>query len=237
MATAWVKGANAVNSGGIVGTLAITPGAVGQLLMVYGAVYRTTTQATAISISDTAANTWNQVNGLLTDGVSGSTSAGRARIWWAIANGNTSTTVTVTGSGGSGSASDAWLIMIDDFSGTDTATPVNANSNGSGNSASPASGNATPTVNDCILWSPVLDSTSAAPSGWTKRQDTGAGYITSTKQLSGGGGSAQSITYSGTSAPWLCSIVAIAPTIINVGEYQPITLFQPAEPRGLLGYA
>jgi len=208
-ATAWVSpGGLGTGSTAATITIAYTPHAIGNVIILDCAEYRSTTQATAVNApSDTAGNTWSNVSALITDGITGSTSAGRAKIFSAVSKGTSSTTITCNFSGGAGTANT--VVMVDEFSGANGAN--DGQNSAAGNSASPSPGSVTPGQNNDILWAMCIGNCSSSPGGWTTRQNN-SGFVTSTQQLSGGAGGSQSITYSQPSQGWLAAIVALSPS-------------------------
>lgn len=193
-------------------TVAVTPGAVGRIILVFSANAVTTTTAT---IADSATNTWAAVEVKFTQ-----TGLGAAYAWYAVANGSGSTTITVTWSSNSGSF---MLMLVDVFSGNDTVAPLSAHNKASGASGAPT-GTVTPADDNCLIWGAAADTITAVGSGYTKGADDANQDWTEYKEISGGSGAAQTVNFSGTSGAWALAMAAIKPVAAGGSSIVPIVV-------------
>lgn len=133
-------------------------------------------------------------------GVTGSSTAGWAASFGAIALAATSTTFTATFTGAS-TCSSYEDYAADEFSGNDTSggtTTFDAHNQATGTGSCSVS--VTPSNNNDAVWGACEDSTTAVGSGYTKGQDDAGGDWTQYKILSGGSGIAQTVNFTGSGA-------------------------------------
>lgn len=206
---------------------AVTPGAVGRLIVV-GCGCETTTAT--LAIADTAGNTWNVLNAKTTQAGSGAFQS-----WWAIANGTGATTITHTIAGATGVFRN---ILIDIFSGNATTSPV-SNQNTAGAASGAPSGTVTPNDPDCLVWGVANDSITAVGAGYAKGADDAVSDWSEYQELSGGSGVATTVNFSGTSGAWIMHMGAFKPLASSTvladpwrgpGSRRPFP-FTPGAPR------
>lgn len=192
--------------------LTVTPPATGNFLYIAGLAQCSGTTQT-LSVSDTAGNTWTQINALnrLSNATYGTVCV---QSWGAIANGNTSTTITMSGTLGDGYME----ILYDPFSGTATSAFVDktASSTSTTGTCSTTAQSLT-TTGELVLGSGAGDFT-AVGSGFTQGANDSNGDMTEYKLGQSG---SQGTTWTNGTAANACIMSAILPYVAPTNVTMP----------------
>lgn len=209
--------AHVQSAGTVGGTINVTPKRVGDLLVVFAGSSSTTDK---LNISDSAGNTWTQLNPATSQ-----SGEGMARSWYAISRGTTPTTIAVTGSGN-------WQdLLFDEFSGVNQTSPVDkfGQKVGSGTDSSAA---LTPGTNNDVVWAGSLGTITSAGAGYSKGADDYSEDLSEYRILSGGSGTAQTATF-GNSGTYI-SLAALFKPAVSAGSPPAISVFS-ASPSTING--
>lgn len=199
------------NAGGTTITLAVTPTALGNLLVVLGGNDATTG---TISIADTAGNIWTVANPLRSQ-----TGGGQAQSWFALANGTSATTITITGS-----VSGFFMnVLLDEFDGNDRIAPLVEHDENNGATGNAISKTLVLGADDTVVWSGCNDSVTAVGnidgSAATKGADDTVNDWTQYRILTGRKGASLTSAFTG-SGTWIILTAAFRPVQVVVPQTQ-----------------
>lgn len=193
-------------------TIAITPGAVNDLLLV-STMFDGNTGIT-FTISDTAGNSWVIANPVWTGA-----GTNRAQSWYAFANGTASTTITVTSS----IAATFRIIFASAFRGTDLTSAVIGAHNETSGTGTPTSGSIVLPADDCAVFSFCADSVTAVGnidgSAATKDGDDTQQDWSEYRILTGRNGASITAAFAGSST-FTIGTVVLRPPVASTQEQE-----------------